>query len=100
MLGEGKDVLGAVAQRRNVDRDDGEAVVEVGAEGAFGGHLLEVGVAGGDDPHVDGDHLVAAHAPDLLLLKHPQQLSLERQREGADLVEEERAAVGGLEEPR
>ena len=35
-----------------------------------------------------------------MLLEHAQQLHLQRQRQLADLVEEERAAVGRLEETR
>src|SRR5690606_15857444 len=38
-----------------------------------------------------------ADADDLALLEHPQQLGLEVERQLADLVEEDRAAVGLLE---
>ena len=41
--------------------------------------------------------LVAADALELALLQHAQQLDLHRQRDLADLVEEQRAAVGLLE---
>ena len=52
-------------------------------------------MSGGDHPHVQGLHLVGAQRLHLLLLQHPQQLGLQRQI--ADLVEEQRAAVGQLE---
>ncbi len=51
----------------------------------------------GDHPHVERLDLVGAQRLDLLLLQHAQQLGLQRQRQVADLVEEQRAAVGHLE---
>ena len=61
--------------------------------------LLEVAVRRGDDPHVDPDRLRAADALELLLLEHAQELRLQVERQVADLVQEERAAVGQLEAP-
>ena len=42
---------------------------------------------------------VVADALELALLEHAQQLGLQLERDLADLVEEERAAVGELEAP-
>ena len=53
VLGERHDVLGARAQRRQIEVDDVEPVVEVLAEAAVGEHRLEVLVRRGDDAHVD-----------------------------------------------
>ena len=44
--------------------------------------------------------VAAAHPADLALLQHPQQLGLELERQVADLVQQQRALVGQLEEPR
>ena len=44
-----------------------------------------------------GDRLAAADPLDHALLKEAQQLDLQRQRDVADLVEEQRAAVGQLD---
>ena len=52
---------------------------------------------GGDDPDVDRDLLGAADAEEAALLEHAQQVDLHLGRDVADLVEEERAAVGELE---
>ena len=41
--------------------------------------------------------LARAHRHDLAVFEHAKQLGLERRRHVADLVEEERAAVGQLE---
>ena len=61
--------------------------------------LLEVAVGRRDDADVDLDRLAAADALELALLQHAQQLDLHLQRQVADLVEEQRAAVGQLEAP-
>ena len=50
------------------------------------------------DAHVDAVRLDRADAPDLALLQRAQQLRLQLERQLADLVEEQRAAVGGLEQ--
>src|SRR5690606_36828610 len=50
-----------------------------------------------DDPHVDLAHVAAADAEHLAFLQHAQELGLELGTDLADLVEEERAAVGALE---
>ena len=46
-----------------------------------------------DDAHVDGDGLGAAEPPHHARLERAQELGLQLERELADLVEEERAAV-------
>jgi hypothetical protein len=74
-----------------VDGHDVEAVVEVLAEAPGGDLLLEVAVGRGDEAHVDGDGLDAAHAVDLALLDRAQELHLHLDGDLADLVEEERA---------
>ena len=50
-----RDVFGAIAERRHVNRKDIQPVVEVVAERAFGDELLEIAMRGGDDTHVDVD---------------------------------------------
>ena len=47
-----------------------------------------------------GDGVVAAEPQDLPLLQHAQQAALERERDVADLVEEDGPGVRRLEEPR
>ena len=59
---------------------------------------VEIPVGGGDDPHVDRKRLGAAQRANLALLQYAQQLDLQRQRHVADLVEEQRAAVGSQEQ--
>ena len=97
VLAQHGDVAGPIAQRRQRDRKDVEAVVEILAELAGGDLLLEIPVRRRDHAHVDLDRLGAADALELALLQHAQQLDLHVGRQVADLVEEQRAAVGQLE---
>src|SRR4051794_27837265 len=58
-------------KRGQVDREDGQAIPEILREPAVGDHRLEVGVGGGDDPHV---HVPGPLAP------HPLELAVWRMR--------------------
>ncbi len=99
VLDEERDVARALAQRRQADRHDVEAVEEVFAERAGGDELLEVAVGRRDEAHVDADRLDAADALELALLQRAQELDLHLDGDLANLVEEQRAAVGELEAP-
>ena len=86
-------------KRRHVHRDDLETEEQVLAETPRGDLALEVAVGRGDDAHVDLDRLGRPDAPDLALLQDAQELNLHLRADLADLVEEQRAALGLLEEP-
>ena len=97
ILGEQRDVLAALTQRRDADFHHVEAVVEVLTE-TTGSHFLdEVLVGGGDDAHVGGERLVGAHAGKRAILQHAQQFHLDGQRHIADFIEEKRASIRLLE---
>ena len=95
------DVLGALAQRRNADGNDVEPIEQVFAESTGLGLGGEIAVRRDDEADVD---VLGAAADGLHLagLDDAQDLRLHRQRQLADLVDEERALVGLLEvtEPR
>ena len=93
-----QDVLAALAQRRHADVEDVEAVVEVEAERAALDLVGQVLVGRRDDAHVDREIARAAEPPEGHLLEHLEQLGLGGHRHLADLVEEQRAAVGLLEQ--
>jgi hypothetical protein len=88
----------AVAQRREAQDGDGEAKEQVLAEAAGGDLGEEVAVGGRDDADVDLARGGFAHAGDIVLLQGAQELDLGGEGQLAELVEEERAAVGGLED--
>ena len=90
----------ARAQRRQVERDHGQPVVEIGAEPAFLDGEREILAGGRDDGDVQGLVARAAEATHRALLDDLQQLRLQRDRQQADLVEEDRPAIGRLEESR
>jgi hypothetical protein len=96
-LASRRHVLLALAHRRQLDVDHAQAEVQVLAEVALVDLLAQVAVGRRQHPHVDLDRLVAADPLDLALLEDAQQLGLQRDVELADLVEEDRAAVGLLE---
>ncbi|MNQ75336.1 hypothetical protein D3C85_901260 [compost metagenome] len=96
--GDLQHVVLALAQRRQAQRDDVQAVVEVLAELAVLGQVLQVAVGRGDQAHVDLLRLHRADPADLAFLEDAQQARLGLQRQLADLVEEQGAAVGGLDQ--
>src|SRR5690606_19235084 len=87
----------AVAQRRQVDADDVQAIEQVLAEVAARHLLLEIDVGRGDDANIDLDSGGITDALELALLEHAQELDLQLRLHRADLVEEDRSAVGGFE---
>src|SRR3546814_5421369 len=96
MADEVGNVVGALAQRRQPDRHDVEAIEQILAEGALTDELAQVAVRRGDDPHVRLDRRAAADGGVLALLQHTQQPRLGLERHVADLVEKQRAALGLL----
>ena len=90
-------VLRTLAQRRKPHRHDVEAEEQVLAERALLDGVAQVLVGRRDDPHVGLDRRAAADGRVFALLQHAQQPRLRLHRHVADLVEEQRAALGLLE---
>ena len=90
---QGQDVLAALAHRRQTQFQDLQPVVQIGPEPPLGHATLQVGVGRGDQADVGppfgriADGLVGA------VLQQAQQLGLQFQRQVADLVQEQGAAV-------
>ncbi len=93
MRGELLHVVAAVLQERQVDLHDVEAVEQVGPEAAPLDLLLKVGIGREDEAQVDRNFTLGADRTDAAVFQHAQQLALHRQRQLADLVEEQRAAM-------
>src|SRR5271157_2977530 len=94
-----RDVGLAVAQGGQEDLEGVEAEEQVLAKELVLHHLAKIAVRGAENAHVDPKGLVFAHAADLSRLEEPQQLDLHALVKLADLVEEERAAIGDFEKP-
>ncbi len=91
------DIATAFAQRGKMDWKDVQAKVEVFAECAGGHHFRQVAVGGGDDSDIDLASSGAAQRFELAFLQHAEEFGLEFQRQLADFVEEDGAAVGKRE---
>lgn len=72
-------------------------MIEVGAKAAGSNLFSQVSVARGQQPDIDHMGAVGPYALYITALQHPKQLGLHRQRQFADLVEEQRAPTGHLE---
>src|SRR5687768_18260723 len=93
-----RDLLTPIAERRNEDADDRQAVIQVLAEFAFCNALFEVGIGRGNDAHVYALRKRVANRHDLPLLEEAQQLGLDIKRQVPDFVEEQGAAGRGAYE--
>ena len=91
------DVVAPLAQSREADRVPAQPVQERSPEAPGGDRLLEIGVRGGDEANIDARRLFTPQRLDLAALQGAQQQRLHFLGSLADLVEEERAAVGAAE---
>ena len=99
MLGDERDVLAPLAQRRQVDRNDVDPIEQVFAKTAVGNPLRQILVGRRDHPDVGFHFLEAADAPEFPLLEHAQELHLHHAAHLPDLVQEYRPALRDLDEP-
>ena len=94
---QARDVVEALAQRRQLDRIHAQPVIQSARNVPVGDGGLEVAVRGRNDAHVDLLGARRSDALELPFLQHAQELDLDVRRQIADLVEEDRAAVRQLE---
>src|SRR5262249_18061313 len=90
--------LDPLAQRRHLDHEDRDAIVEILAERALRHRRPEIFVGRGDETDVRPDGLAAAHLEELAALDDSQELGLERRAQLAQLVDEEGPGVGQRED--
>jgi hypothetical protein len=98
MLGEQADIVSAFAQRRQVDRDHVEAIVEILAKLAFANRLFNVAVRRGDYTDVYRNVVDPAHPAKRPLFQEAQELGLKRGRHVAHLIEKHRPTVRQFEQ--
>ena len=87
VLEQREDVLRAIAQRRQVDREYMQAIIEILAKRAPGHGDLQVAIRRRDDAHVGLEHPRAAEALEFALLEDAQELRLHRRAHLPDFVE-------------
>ena len=93
------DIGPTFAQGGHLHWEHVEPIEEVGAEGAVGDGGLQIAIRCGNHANVGADGPAATDTLEFALLQHAQQHDLGLGGEFADLVEEERPAVGQLEAP-
>src|SRR5436305_10744408 len=98
MLNEDRDIVGALTQRRQVQRDDVESIVKIRTEAARLDLFLEIAVGRGDEPRVDRNGLGGADGNHFAVLQNAKQLYLSRRGRLTDFIEEERSRGGRGEE--
>ncbi len=97
MANQDRHILRPVAQRGQTQRQHRQPVIQVQPKLAAAHPLGQVAVGGGDDPYVQAQLAAAADPHHDPLLQHPQQLGLHGQRQFADFVQKQGAALGLLE---
>ncbi len=101
LLDEGPDerrnVLPTVAQRRNPNGKHLQPEKQVLAEPILAHRLTEVAIGGRNQSDIDLQSSAAAQSLEGAILQNPQQFGLQLERQLADLVEKQRAAIGDLE---
>jgi hypothetical protein len=90
------DLLGPIAQRRRHDARRGDAVEEVLAQLAGGDLGAQIAVRRRAEAQIDPARARGAEGQHLAGLEQAEELGLDRQRELAHLVEEQRASVSRL----
>ena len=86
-------VVEPIAEGRDLHDAHRQPLVEVGAEAVRGHQELQRLAGGGHEADVDGHRGLGADGADHALLHGAEQLGLHLQGHGADLVQEQRAAV-------
>ena len=111
-VGDVGDVTATLTQRRQGDRENGEAIEQVFSKRPGRDGFVEVAIGGGDHADVDGNLAMIADSADGSVrrparartgagsagrLQHSQQLRLGLQIAFADFIQKQRAAVSQLE---
>src|SRR5690606_5443341 len=97
-MGKELGVALALPERRQPETQHQQPVVEIASEPAVLDGALEIHTRRGNDPAVDPHRLLTADPTELPVFQRSKQFGLKRKGQLADLVQEQRAAVGLLEE--
>src|SRR5262249_564584 len=93
MVNKRRHVASAIAEGRDIDRNNVEPIIQVFAESTVFDHSLEIAICRRDHSHVDLHGLGGADAHDLFLLQRAKQLGLHAYVQISDLIEKQRPAV-------
>src|SRR5262249_441235 len=99
-LGQDGQLSLSIAQRRQPQLGAAQAKKKILPKAQRGHVFLKVAVGSGHDPNVDGALAHVSQTRQALGLENAKQLGLSARRHIPDLVEQDRSAVGHLEETR
>ena len=99
MVGQQAQVTVALAQRCGDHLQDIEPVIQVFAKTAVANCRLQVDVGCGQDPNIHRDRLAATDPFDVFFLEKAQQVGLQLQRQVANFIQKQRAAMSRLDAP-
>src|SRR5882672_7198147 len=100
MPGQLRNVIHAVSERHYMNRKDVQPVIEIFAKMARRSFLLEVAIARRDGPHIRHACAVLPDALVAFLLEDSKKFALHLQRNFADFVQENGAALRGFKASR
>jgi hypothetical protein len=100
LVGQQRDILFPLPQRRELQSDHVDPVIEVLPESLLFHQFGEVPMGGGEDTYIRGFAAGGAERLEGLFLEDPQQTHLQGRAHLADLVQKQGAAVGQGETPR
>ena len=90
------DVVTPLAQSRQAQADDVQAMEQVFTKRTVFNALLQILMRGSNHTDIGFDRRVAAHAVEVTIAQHTQQAGLQIERHVANLIEKQRAAIGLL----
>ena len=92
MTGQQRNVVAPFAQRRQLQREGAQTIVQVLPQFAGFDGFLHVGVGRGDHANIRVKHFGRAQRPIFAVLQETQQLHLRKRRHRVDCVQEQRPA--------
>src|SRR5260370_12676259 len=98
MLHEERNVFRPIFERRELNRYHAETIIQVFAKLSCPDQRTQILVCRCNDPNIDRNESVRAHASHLMFLQNAKQLHLKAQGGLRYLVEENRAVVGCLKQ--
>ena len=88
------DIFPPLTQRGRFNGHHIQAIVEILTKAPDLHLFRQIAMSRGDQPDIDRDRLVAAHALDFAFLNRPQQPHLHHRRDITNLIKKQRAAIG------
>src|SRR5712692_3545506 len=86
-------ILSSLSKRRNLDRENLQAIKQITTEGPSADGGLQVTIGGCNHPDVSADSTTAADTLKLVLLQNTKQSNLSLGWKFSDFVQEERTAI-------